>query len=136
MTNYKKDMNDYIKKSHIKAVEKFNEKLIAWANETGEELPTLYEDAYTSFTLANVHVENGWLKFKYNGKLDSERMVEWDHIDGTYYEIEGIGSIMEYIKYWRYCLRCARRYWSMDPDKLDAIQDGDIEDVDIEDNEI
>ncbi len=127
-----KDYNDHIKKSHIRAVEKLNADLEAWRKETGEEAPTLYEDANTSFTLANITVENGWLKFDYDGHPDSVFMVEQDEDDGMYYEVEGIDSIPDYIKFWRSCLRRAKRYWSMDPDKLDRIQDGEEEDIEEE----
>ena len=121
-------MNKYIKKSHIKAVEKFNDELKAWEKETGEEVATLYENANTSFTLSDVHVENGWLKFDYDGQPDSERVVELDRFDNKYYETEYDG-IMDYLKFWRACLRRAKRYWAMDPDRLDKIQDGEIEDI-------
>lgn len=120
-------MNKYIKKSHIKAVDKFNEELKAWAKETGEDPVTLYDDANTSFTLGDVHVENGWLKFDYDGQPDSVRMVEKDKFDGEYYEEEGVDSIMEYVRFWRKCLSRAKKFWSMDPDHLDAIQNGEAE---------
>ena len=122
------DLNDYIKKIHIKAVEKFNEELKAWEKETGESPVTLYEDANTSFTLSDILVENGWLKFNYDGKPDSVLMVQKDDFDGEYYEDEGIDGIMEYLKFWRACLRRAKRYWAMDSDELDRIQDGELED--------
>lgn len=122
-----KDLNSYIKKSHIEAVEKFNEELKAWAKETGEKEPTLYEDAFTSFTLSDLIVENGWLKFNYDGKPDSVRMVEKDPLDGKYYEEEGIDSIMEYVRFWRKCLGRAKKFWAMDPDHIDAIQNGEAE---------
>ncbi len=128
-----KNLNDYIKKSHIKAVEKFNEELLAWAKETGEKESTLYEDANTSFTLSDITVERGKMFFNYDGKPDSATIVMKDELDGEYYEDEGIDSIMEYVKFWRSCLKRAKRYWSMDPDRLDAIQDGDIDEED--DNE-
>ena len=122
------DLNKYIKKSHIKAVERFNEELKAWAKETGEKEATLYEDANTSFTLSDLCVERGKLFFNYDGSPDSVTVVVKDKLDGKYYEEEGIDGIMEYIKFWRSCLRRAKRYWAMDPDLLDAIQDGETED--------
>lgn len=122
------NLNQFIKKSHLRAVEKFNQDLEAFRKQTEEESATLYEDAYTSFTLANVKVENGTLIYDYDGATECERIVYQDAEDGQYYEDEGIDGIMEYIKFWRSCLRRAKRYWSMDVDKLDAIQSGDIED--------
>ena len=122
------DLNQYIKKYHLRAVEKFNQDLEAFRKETEEEAATLYENAYTSFTLADVKVENGALVYDYDGATECERIVYQDAEDGQYYEDEGIDGIMEYIKFWRTCLRRAKRYWSMNVDKLDAIQNGDIED--------
>lgn len=132
-TNTKKDLNDYIKKSHIKAVEKFNEELQAWAKETGEKAPTLYEDANTSFTLSDITVERGKMFFNYDGKPDSVTIVIKDNLDGEYFEEEGIDGIMDYVKFWRSCLRRAKRYWSMDPDRLDRIQEGEEEDIEEDD---
>lgn len=131
-TNHKKDLNDYIKKSHIKAVEKFKAELEQY-KETCDPDGWLYEDANTSFTLGNIHVENGWLKFDYNGQPDSVRVVMQDDLTGDYYE-ESFDGIMDYIKFWRKCLNRAMRYWCMDPDRLDAIQDGEIEDTDEEED--
>lgn len=125
------DLNKCISKSHLKAVEKFAEELKAWEKETGEEPATLYENANTSFTLANPTVENGWLKFDYDGEPDSVRVVEKDDLDGKYYEVE-LDGIMDYVKFWRACLRRAKRYWAMEPERLDAIQDGEQEDEDEE----
>ena len=128
----KTDLNTFIKKSHIKAVEKFNAELQAWASETGESPVTLYEDPFISFTLEKIYVEHGYLKFKYDGCDDKERVV-FEDSDGVYYEAE-IDGIMDYIKFWRACLRRAKRYWAMDSEKLDAIQDGEVEDEDEEED--
>lgn len=130
----KKNLIDYIKKSHIKAVQEFNEELQAWAKETGEEQPTLYENANTSFTLSDIAISNdGQLFYTYDGQVNFEVIVRYDDIDKCYYEDEGSEGIMEYIKFWRACLRRAKRYWEMDSDKLDKIQDGEIEDDEEED---
>jgi len=123
------DLIKYIKKSHLKAVEKFNEELKAFAKETGENPVTLYENANTSFTLANIAISNdGQLFYDYDGETDFVVIVRQDEETGDYYEEDGMDSIMEYIKFWRACLRRAKRYWSMDSDKLDKIQDGEEED--------
>lgn len=122
------DLNGYIKKSHIKAVEKFAGELEEWRKETGDEEATLYEDAYTSFTLSNIKVENGQLCYHQDGQDYREKEVLFDEEEGEYYEEEGLDSIMEYVKFWSACLRRAKRYWSMDVDKLDAIQSGEQED--------
>ena len=131
----KKQLIDYIKKSHIKAVQKLNEDLKAFAEETGENPVTLYEDANTSFTLANIAISNdGQLFYEYDGQTEFEVIVCHDNETGEYYEDEGMDGIMEYVKFWRACLRRAKRYWQMDSDKLDAIQNGDIEDEEEEED--
>ena len=125
----------YIKKSHIKALQRFNEELKAWAKETGEEAPTLYEDANTSFTLSNIAIsQDGTLFFDYDGKTEFEAEVLFDEEENCYHENEGSESIMEYIKFWRKCLKRAQRYWNMDSDELDMLTDGETEDVDEEED--
>lgn len=123
-----KDFNEYIKKSHLKAVEKFNEELNAWAKETGEDEATLYEDANTSFTLRDIKVHRGYLQFYYDGSHESHNVVRYDEDEKRWYEEEYDG-IMDYIRFWRKCLNRAKRYWEMDPDKLDKIQDGEADDI-------
>lgn len=131
----KKDLIDYIKKSHLKAVEKFNEELKAWAKETGENPVTLYEDAFTSFTLADVAIsQDGQLFYTYDGKIEFEVIVRKDEETGEYYEDEGMDGIMEYVKFWRKCLKRAKKYWSMPVEQLDAIQDGEAEDEEDEED--
>ena len=129
------NLNQYIKKSHIRMVEKFNADLEAFRQETQAEAAELYEDAFTSFTLANVKVENGSLTFDYDGVRESVSVVVFDDDDKQYYECDGIDSISEWVKFWRKCLNRAKRYWSMDTEKLDAIQNGDIEDNEEEDEQ-
>ncbi len=121
------NLNQYIKKSHLRMVERFNADLEAFREYTGDAAAVLYEDAYTSFTLANVRVENGCLQYEYDGKLEQEAIVLQDEDTKEYYEEEYDG-ISEWIKFWRACLRRAKRYWEMDTDTLDAIQSGEKED--------
>lgn len=121
------NLNQYIKKSHLRIVERFNADLEAFREYTGDAAAVLYEDAYTSFTLANVRVENGCLQYEYDGKLEQEAIVLQDEDTKEYYEEEYDG-ISEWIKFWRACLRRAKRYWEMDTDTLDAIQSGEKED--------
>ena len=126
------DLNKYIKKSTIKMVEKFNADLEAFRKETEEPVATLYEDANTSFTLSSVRVEEGRLKYTYDGKEEYEEALWVDEEDGSLSEREGIDSIPEYIKFWRACLRRAKGYWGMGGDKLDAIQNGEALDIELE----
>lgn len=121
------DMRRYIKKSHLKAVEKFNEDLEAFRKETGEEAARLYEGPFVSFTLKDVHVDSmGELHVEYDGCGESHVCVKYDREEHEYYEVEYEG-IMDYIKFWRSCLRRAKRFWAMDTDTLDAIQNGEAE---------
>lgn len=113
-------------------VVKFNEELEAFRKETEEEAAVLYEDAFTSFTLSNIRVEDGRLIYDYDGQEESNNVVLFDEDENEYYEDE-IDGIRIYITFWRNCLRRAKRYWSMDVDKLDKIQDGEIEDTEDED---
>ena len=91
-----KNLNDYIKKSHIRAVEKFNEELRKWSeytNGTPDGDAELYEDANTSFTLADVRVDDGRLKYRYDGREEYEEMLWVDEEDGSLSEKEGLDSI-------------------------------------------
>ena len=132
----KKDLIDYIKKSHIKALDKFRKELAAFAKETGEQPATLYEDANTSFTLCDIAIsDDGQLFYTYDGKVEFEVIVRYDEEEKCYYEDEGMDGIMEYVKFWRKCLNRAKRYWVMDPDTLDAIQNGESEFYDDEEDD-
>lgn len=102
------NLNDYISRWNIKMVEKFNEELIAFANETDKDIPALYDEG-TTFTLFNVRLENGCLIYEYNGKEEVENMIRIDSMTGKMYEYEGIwGGIVERISFWRRCLRLAK----------------------------
>ncbi len=123
------DLRRFIKKSHLKAVWKFKEELEAFRKETGDEAATLCENANISFTLANIAVSSdGQLFYDYDGKTEFEVIVRKDDETGEYYEDDGKDGIMEYVKFWRSCLRRAKRYWSMGSDELDKLQDGETED--------
>lgn len=128
-----KDMDTYhklIPKRAIKAIEKFAADLQAFAQETGEQYPTLYEDANTTFEIRDlVFTYDGQLLWKdETGYQNWERYITEDE-DGNEvwdccYEWD------EGLRYWRAALRRAKRYWSMDAETLDRIQDGEQEDTD------
>lgn len=122
-----KDLNDYIKKSHITSLEKFKAELERF-KETCDPDGRLYEDAFMSFTLDNIRLEDGCLCYDYDGKPDKDIIVRKDEKTGECWE-DDIDGIRDIVKFWRKCLRRAERYWSMDPDKLDKIQDGEAEDI-------
>lgn len=123
------DLNIFIKKSHLKALDKFKADLEAFRKETGEEVAVLYKDPFTSFKLGDIKVENGILSFRYDDGRDYERVVLRDPDTRKFYEVDFMDGIMDYIKFWRKCLKRAKRYWMMDPDRLDKIQDGEAEDI-------
>ena len=123
------DLNDYIKRSHLKAIDKLNEELRAFAEETGETPPTLYEDAFTPFTLWNIRVVNGVLLWDCDGKTESCKVVLYDDEEQEYYEDDWMDGIPQSIRFWKICLRKAKKYWSMDSETLDAIQDFQREDI-------
>lgn len=109
----------------IKAFEKFNDDLNAFGEETGEIFVTLYEDAYTT-RIVGRHS----FKLYKNGKLT---WVEYDVFKGISQTEEYIhmddDDIKDTLKFWRANLRRAKKYWSMDTETLDKIQDGEIEDT-------
>jgi hypothetical protein len=121
----KKNLNDYIRKSHITALEKFKAELEQF-KETCDPDGWLYEDANTSFTLDNIRLEDGYLCYNYDGKPEKEMIVCLDEETDEYYE-ESLDGIMDTVKFWRKCLNRAKKFWSMDPDHLDAIQNGEAE---------
>ena len=101
---------------HIKAWEKFNEEVYAFAQETESDEATLYEDAFTTRNVKDFWMQsNGTLSWVEDGKREVEQMFDED-------------DAREWLSFWRANLRRAKRYWSMDVDTLDKIQDGTIED--------
>lgn len=120
-----KDLNDYISKSHIRSLEKFKAELEKYKEQLDPD-GRLYEDANTSFTLDNIILVDGCLCFDYDGKPEKEEIVRKDEESGEYYEVFFDG-IMDYVRFWRRCLRRAEKFWAMDPDHLDAIQNGEAE---------
>lgn len=119
----KEDLNKYIKKSHITALEKFKEELERYKAEMDPD-GVLYEDPFTSFTLGNIMLVDGCLCYDYDGKPEKDIIVRKD--GGKYWE-DDIDGIMDTVKFWRKCLRRAIKFWTMDVDHLDAIQNGEAE---------
>ena len=130
----KKKLIDYIKKSHIAALNKFIAELNKY-KETQDPDGVLFEDPNTSFTLDNIAIsDDGQLFFDYDGKTDFVVIVRKDEETGEYFEDDGMDGIMEYVKFWRKCLKRAQRYWAMDIDELDRLQNGESEDEDDEED--
>ena len=106
----------------VKAFEKFNADIVTFGKETNEEFVTLYEDANTTRMVKGFKLyKNGKLTWEeqesYGAKVikESELMMDDD-------------EAKDYLSFWRSNLRRAKKYWSMDTDTLDKIQDGEIED--------
>lgn len=105
---------------HIKAWQRFNDDLNAFILESEDNSvtaeATLYEDAYTTRSVRDFTMTpSGQLSWIEDGGLNVEKMFDED-------------DAKEWLSFWRANLRRAKRYWSMDSDRLDAIQDGVIED--------
>lgn len=128
----KKDLNDYIKKSHITALENFKAELEKY-KETCDPDGVLYEDAFISFKLDNIVLVDGCLCYDYDGERQKDVIVRKDEETGEYWEDDGLDGLKETVKFWRKCLKRAQRYWNMTPEELDAIQDGEKEDKEEED---
>ena len=129
-----KDLNSYIKKSHLTAVQKFNNELREWSlycNGNPDDDVELYEDINTVFRLSNVRVEDGCLCYRFDGAEERENMLRVED-DGTVWEPDGLDSIPEYLKFWRSCLRRAKRYWEMDCETLDRLAESEEYDDDEE----
>ena len=105
---------------HIKAWQRFNDDLNAFILESEDNSvtaeATLYEDAYTTRSVRDFTMTpSGQLSWIEDGGLNVEKMFDED-------------DAKEWLSFWRANLRRAKRYWSMDSEILDAIQDGVIED--------
>lgn len=106
----------------IKAWQKFNASLDEFRKETGDDLAILYEDAYTSRNVKDFQLSStGVLTWVEDGRKEREQMFDDDEAN-------------DYLKFWKSCLRRAKRYWSMDVEKLDAIQDPENETNDSEED--
>lgn len=120
-------MANRISDKMVKAFERFNADLKAFGEETGETFVTLYEDAFTTRRVANFRIyKNGnikWVEIEH-GKLSQENADEvYDDDDAK-----------DWLSFWRANLRRAKRYWSMNTETLDKIQEGEIQDKEDEED--
>ena len=108
---------------HISAWMNFNNALDNFRAETGDDFAILYEDANTTREVKDFKVDvNGtltWLELNNRGMITRETEEIYDLDDGK-----------EWLRFWRNCLKRAKRYWQMDAVELDRIQDGEQEDID------
>lgn len=108
-----------------KMVEKLNAELDSFAKLAEEDGAILYEDPFTSFGLRNVSLNGLILSYEYSFNECTGR--KWtNETDECFDEDE----VKDTLKFWQACLKRAKRYWSMDTDTLDAIQNGDANDDD------
>lgn len=104
----------------VKAFEKFNDELFRFTTETGDN--TLYEDAFTTRNVCKFKLaQNGTLTWIEDGRQEREKMFDDD-------------EAKDWLKFWKACLRRAKKYWSMDTETLDAIYDFKKEDINIEED--
>lgn len=124
-----------IPKRAITQLEKFKASLADFSKETGEEFPTLYEDALTMIEVRNPRIVGDRLLWEDEDGAEqySNLFREFDEEDGTVVVEFDWWEWDEGLKYWKACLKRARRYWAMDTERLDAIQEGEAEDEDEED---
>lgn len=102
-------------------MERLNADIEQFRIETESEFATLYEDAFTTRKVKDFKLtKTGVLTWNEEGTKEREQMYDDD-------------EAKEWIKFWRANLRRAKRYWAMDCETLDAIQEGEIEDKDNED---
>lgn len=102
-----------------KAIDKFLAEYEAFCKETGDRFQ-LAEDATTYYALSDVRVLKTCVKFtqKYSGVSSSTDV----------FVIFDIDELDEQIRWWKSCLRRAKRYWSTSAETLDAMADGTVED--------
>lgn len=113
----------------IKAFEKFNEDLKTFGEQTGEVFVTLYEDANTTRRVADFKLyKNGKLKWVEMEDVYQDRQIISRAMQEEYVHTDD-DDIKDTLKFWRANLRRAKRYWAMDVETLDAIQEGEMEDI-------
>ena len=116
-----------ITKRFINMVAKFNNDLNAFAEYCGEEKAILYEDILTSFTLSNVRIEGFYMVYEFDGREDKDILFRFgDGVkegeeeeafnEGHYYN--WVEEAKEQIKFWRACIRRAKKYWQMSADSI------------------
>ena len=116
----------------VNAFQKFNADLDKFLKDSDNS--PLYEDAFTSRQVRNFHLSlAGTLTWE-----EEDRTARYSVLP-TGYKTEretmfDDDEAREFLKFWRACLRRAKRYWSMDTETLDAIQESEKEDIEIEED--
>ncbi len=108
-------MESIISPRIVKAWQKFNSDLEAFRKETGDDLATLYEDAYTTRNVKDFRLSlHGTLTWTEDGHSERETLFDND-------------EARDWLSFWRANLRRAKRYWATDAETLDRIQDPEDE---------
>lgn len=95
-----------IKEKYHKMLERFNNDLAELCKMTGEEVPTLYENAYTTFGISNIRLEGNFLKYDYHWGFIRKQDVthERERFDEE--------DFKETLKFWRAAIRRAKIHFS------------------------
>ena len=102
----------------VQAFERFNADLNAFL--TRSDGSDLYEDAFTPRSVKDFKLSlNGKLTWTEDGHKETEQMFDDD-------------EARDYLKFWKANLRRAIRYWGMDTETLDAIYEGEKQDIEID----
>lgn len=111
-------MKEKISKRIVTTFAKFNEQVEEFRKDTENgEFAELYEDAFTVRRVKDFKMTpSGVLSWVEDGAHEREQMFDDD-------------EAREYLSFWKAALRRAKRYWAMDADTLDKIQDGEMEDI-------
>ena len=122
-----------------KKIDKFNEELALFNAETGDAVATLYEDINTYFTLSFINVEIDEVvteKDEYNGSEYNYNIYKLSYeYDGCKEEnLVDYSDAIDYISFYKKCLKRAWKYWETDCDTLDAMAEGNENDYDDYDN--
>lgn len=104
----------------VKAFERFNADLTAFLKDSDGS--ALYEDAFTPRQVSDFVLRpNGSLTWIEDGRMEREKMFDDDEAN-------------DFLKFWKACLRRAKKYWSMDTETLDAIYNFQKDDITIEED--
>ena len=102
-------------KKMVRAFDRFNADLQRFIDETSDltGVAPLYEDPYTMREVKHFRLSlDGKLTWIEDDRQEVEQMFDDD-------------EARDFLSFWRACLRRAKRYWSMDAETLDKIQDPD-----------
>lgn len=115
-----------VTEKHRKEIEKFLNDYENFVKETGDKFQ-LAENASTYYAIIDVQVLKTCVKFT---------LTYEDVLSTSYCEvIRDSEELDEQIRWWRACLRRAKRYWSTSSEVLDRMADGTQEDDTYQDYE-